>query len=169
MLIIIGFRAILACQASSAPPSGHVGLFWRHLLSKYFYMTKEKEYEEMLRMELKEKQILQLKRSLDRIYKLRNEILELASESGKATILRSKVAEVLLLLGSIAGYASPKSEKLNTFLREANLQFVGMEIESSPWPAIEHEIQLFCQYINSIAFHFTSNGVKVLIKNPKKT
>jgi len=119
-------------------------------------------------MVLKEKQILQLKRSLDRIYKLKSELLKLVSESTNAAVLRSKIAEVLILLSSIVGYANPKSEELEEFLREANLRFIGMEIESSPWAAVEHEVQLFCDYINSTAFQFTKDGVKILVKKRKR-
>ena len=118
---------------------------------------------------LSEKQILQLKRDLDKIYKLKNEILKLADESGNAVVLKSKIAEVLLLLGSIANYANPRNEELGSFMREANLRFVGMDIESSPWPVIEHEIELLCKYINSIAFDFTRKGVRILTKNTKQS
>jgi len=122
----------------------------------------------MTDIELTEKQILQLKRNLDKIYKLRNEILKLASESGNKGALKNKIAEVLLLLGSIASYANPRNEELGSFMREVNLRFVGMEIESSPWPAIEHEIALFCKYINSLAFHFTSKGVRIITRNARR-
>lgn len=119
-------------------------------------------------MKLRERQILQLKRNLDKIYKLKNEILKLANESGNAGVLRKKIAEVLFLLGSMTSYANPRNEDLDAFIRKMNLQLVGTEIENSPWPAIEHEIHLFCEYINSIAFHFTTEGVKILTHNTEQ-
>jgi hypothetical protein len=129
---------------------------------------KRKRIKNMSGMELREKQILQLKRNLDKIYRLKNEILKLAGESQNAGALKNKMAEVLLLLGSIASCANPRNEELESFMKKANLRFVGMEIESSPWPAIEHEVELFCEYINSIAFNFTTKGVKVFITNAEE-
>jgi hypothetical protein len=137
-------------------------------LPKCFYATEEKECGNMSGIGLREGQILQLERNLDKIHKLRSEILNLADEAANVLILRKKIAEVLLLLGSIANCANPRNEELDTFIRRANLRFVGTEIESSPWPAIEHEIELFCDYINSIAFDFARRGVRIFTRNAKQ-
>jgi len=115
-------------------------------------------------MELTEKQILQLKRDLDRIYKLKNEILELINKSANTGVLKKKIAEVLLLINTIASRASPKNEELESFVREAKMRFVEMDVENSPWPVIAHETELFCKYINSIVFDFTRKRVRILTR-----
>jgi hypothetical protein len=122
----------------------------------------------MSRTRMTEKQILKLKRNLNKIYKLKNEILKLADKPGNAPILKRKIAEILLLLESIASHANPKNEEFNSYIREANLRFVGMEIDNSPWPVVIHEVELFCKYLNSVAFHFTEEGVKILTRKDKK-
>lgn len=119
-------------------------------------------------IKLTEKQILKLKRNLNKIYKLKNEILKLEDKAGNALVLKRKIAEILLLLESIANRANPKNEAFNSFIREANLRFVGMDIESSPWPVIANEVELFCKHINSMAFHFTEKGVKILTTKDKQ-
>jgi hypothetical protein len=119
----------------------------------------------MSEKELRERQILKFERNLDKIQRLRSEILDLVSESTNVPTLKKKIAEVLLLLGSIASCANPRNEELDAFVRRANLRFVGTEIESSPWPAVEHEVELFCDYINSIAFDFSRNGVRIFTRS----
>jgi hypothetical protein len=122
----------------------------------------------MSEIKLGEKQILQLKRNLDKIYKLKNEILKLADESGNAPVMKKKIAETLLLLESLASHASPTNEEFNSFIRDANLRFVGMEIDNLPWAVVAHEVELFCKYINSIAFQFTDKGVKILTRKKRR-
>jgi hypothetical protein len=123
----------------------------------------------MPRKQLTEKQILMLNQKLDKIHKLKNEISALADESRKAETLKKKMAETLILLRSIANYVNPVNEQFNSFLSAANLRFVGMNMENLPWPAIEHEAQLFCKYLNSIVFRFSPSGVRILIAEAGRT
>ena len=116
---------------------------------------------------LTENRILRLRRDLSRIYKLKNEILELSGRSKNADALR-KIPEMLRRLDSIASRAEPRNGELDSFIREARLRLVGTNLESSPDPAVEHEIQALCDRINSIAFDFTEEGVRILIRKSKQ-
>jgi hypothetical protein len=116
----------------------------------------------MSKIKLTDKQILRLKRSLAKIYKLRNEILPLADEPASIHVLKKRITELLLLLEEMASYSNPRNTELDTFLRDANMRFLGTDMANAPWPATEHEIHQFCRYLNSLVFNFTNEGVQVL-------
>ncbi len=116
---------------------------------------------------LTEKQIERLKRNLDKIYGLRNQLLNLAQEPGNIRPLGEKAGELLRLLDNIAMQANPRNSELDSFIRETSARFVGMDLTLQPWPAVEHEIQLLCDYVNSLAFRFTEQGVKIIIGKTK--
>jgi hypothetical protein len=118
---------------------------------------------------LTEKRILRLKQKLDKVHRLKNEISVLADESREAEALKKKMAEILTLLRSIASFVNPANEEFDSFLTRANLRFVGMDVKDLPWPAIEHEIQFFCDYLNSIVFDLSGKGVRILTAQAKHT
>lgn len=116
----------------------------------------------MSKIKLTPKQISRLKKNLDKIYKLRNEVLGLADEPSTIKVLKKKIAELLLLLEEMTNYSNPRSVELDSLLRDAHLHFLTTDITTAPWPAVENEIRQFCKYLNSIVFNFTKDGVQVL-------
>jgi hypothetical protein len=129
-------------------------------------------------VEITEKERLMLVKKKEVICGLTLEILALENDPKNALLIKQKVTTILSLISTIASYSDSKNYNLDGFRILADAMF-GILIQpfeelerlkkASPelWRDVVYDIELFCNYANSVRFNFTKKGLKIVF--PKIT
>jgi hypothetical protein len=124
-------------------------------------------------MEITEKERLMLVKSKESICGATIEILELESDPKNALLIKKKISIILSLLSTIASYSNSKNYNLDklTEFAEALFKMLNPRIEIledllflMKWRAFTiPDLELFCNYVNSIRFDFTKKDLKITL------
>jgi hypothetical protein len=117
-------------------------------------------------MELTETERLMLVEKKEEIRNLTAEIMEIMSEAGQVTNVKSKITDILSILSTVGSYAKLKDYDLSLFTLMAKNIFALMPTAQPDAKIREYlmkRIERFCIYANSIQFDFTRKDLKIII------
>jgi hypothetical protein len=114
-------------------------------------------------MELTEKERLMLTEKKEEIRRLTTEILDLASKPENELEIKKKFTSILSHLNTIASYSDSRNYNLEKFTEGINLLFERMAFEKylKLWISSPLEIEICCNFANSVRFNFTRRDVKI--------
>jgi hypothetical protein len=115
-------------------------------------------------MEMTEKERLMLVEKKEEIRKLTLQNLDMARDPQNEIEIKKNFTSIISLLSQIASY-SHTSYNLNEMTRGITLLFLEMSQEKNHklWIGAPIAIEFVCNYVNSVKFNFTKNGLKISI------
>ena len=122
-------------------------------------------------MEITEKERLMLVKDKESICGATLEILELENDPKNALLIKKKISIILSLLTTIASFSDFKNLDIDKFTKIAPPLFRYLNPRTEilqdahyldTWRSIVvPDLELFCNYVNSIRFDFTKKDLKI--------
>ncbi|MGD0159200.1 MAG: hypothetical protein ABSB89_02770 [Candidatus Bathyarchaeia archaeon] len=116
-------------------------------------------------MEMTEKERLMLNEKRDHICELTKKILDLAQKPENSLEIKKNMTNILSDLNAIASYADSNKSSLNQFTIAVTQLFLEMDEERSreSWIASPIDIEVVCNWANSVRFNFTKKSFKLIL------
>jgi hypothetical protein len=113
-------------------------------------------------MEITETERLMLVKKKEEIRELTLQNLDKAHDPRNELEIKKNFTSIISLLSQIASY-SHTSYNLSEMTRGITLLFIEMSQEKDMgiWIGSPISIEMVCNYVNSVKFNFTKNGIKI--------